>query len=31
MTFKINDGSEGEQLLNYVKDTRNFDVDVITF
>lgn len=31
MTLKLNYGSEGEQLLNYVLDTRNFDVDMITF
>ena len=31
MTFNFNDGSEREQLLNYILDTRNFDVDMITF
>jgi len=29
MTLNINDGCESEQLLNYVLDTRNFDVDII--
>jgi hypothetical protein len=30
MTLKINDGSDGEQPLNYISDPRNFDVDMMT-
>jgi hypothetical protein len=30
MTIKLNDRREGEQLLNYVFDTRNFGVVIVT-